>query len=156
MRHFFRYAFLGLTAAASLAYAQSLDLRTGQWEFTMLMSGSVGDLAALPPEVRAQIESQFKQPQTYQTCLTEEDLRDMNLGEDEDESCNVTSRKVTGKTIDIARVCDDGERTETMHIEAPTNQSVTAKIAIVSERGLLNMTMNGKWLGATCEDDEDD
>ena len=87
-----RYVVFGLAAVASLAYAQTLDLRTGQWEFTMLMSGSMGDLSSLPPEVRAQVEARLKEPQKYQSCLTEEDLQNLDLGEDDDDSCKVTSR----------------------------------------------------------------
>ena len=151
-----RCLFLGLVAVASLASAQSLDLRTGQWEFTMLMGGSMGDLSNLSPEIRAQIEARLKQPTSYQTCLTAEDLENLNLGEDEDETCKVTSRKVTTKTVDITRTCgDNGERTETMHVETASSESVTARVDTVSSRGPLSMTITGKWIGATCEDEDE-
>src|SRR5512143_745916 len=77
---------------ATVVFAQTLQLRTGEWDFTMTGLGSALGTANLTPQARAQLE----QPQRYKSCLTKEDVAALNLGPptDEDEDCEVTSHKV--------------------------------------------------------------
>lgn len=140
-------------AIATVVFAQTLQLRTGEWDFTMTGLGSALGGANLTPQARAQLE----QPQRYKSCLTKEDVATLNLGPptDEDEDCQVTSHKVTGKTADITRTCHgDQERTEQMHIEALSNESLHATIDMTSARGKAHLTIDGKWIGAMCTDSD--
>jgi hypothetical protein len=140
-------------AITAVVYAQNLQLRTGEWEFTLTGLGSAPGAATLTPQARAQLE----QPQHYKSCLTEQDLAELNLGppQDEDEDCRVTSHKVSGKTADITRTCrGDEERTEQMHIEAPSNERMHATIEMTSARGKAHLTIDGKWVGAMCTDSD--
>jgi hypothetical protein len=140
-------------AIATLVFAQTLQLRAGEWDFTMTGLGSTLGTANLTPQARAQLE----QPQHYKSCLTKEDVEALNLRPpaDEDEDCQVTSHKVSGKTADITRTCHgDQERTEQMHIEASSNESLHATIDITSSRGKGRLTIDGKWIGAMCTDSD--
>lgn len=140
-------------AIATVVFAQTLQLRAGQWDFTLTGLGSTLGTANLTPQARAQLE----QPQRYKSCLTKEDIAALNLGPpaDEDEDCQVTSHTASGKTADITRTCHgDRERTEQMHIEAPSNESLHATIDITSARGKGRLTIDGKWIGAMCTDSD--
>jgi hypothetical protein len=146
---------LGIAAAAvvTFAYAQNLRLRTGQWDFTMTGLDTAFGAAALAPAARAQLA----QPQRYKSCVTSEDLAQLKLGppDDEDESCKVTSSKVTGQTADIARTCSgDNEHTEKLHVDALSAESLKATIDMTSARGTAHLTIVGKWIGATCTDSD--
>ena len=147
---------LGIAASvvATFVYAENLRLRTGQWDFTMTgLDSALGASAGLPPAARAQLT----QPQRYKGCVTSEDLAQLTLGppDDEDEGCKVTSTKVTGQIADITRTCHgDEERTEKMHVEALSAESLKATIDMTSARGSAHLTIVGKWIGATCTDSD--
>jgi len=148
---------LGLLVGGGNAYAQSFELRSGQWDFTMSgLAAMLGDTGKLPPEVRAQIEARANQPTNYQSCLTAQDLKDLNIGkqDDEDEVCRITSKRITATTADITRECTgENKRSETMHYEALSKESLRATIKTVSARGPATLTITGKWIGATCKED---
>jgi Protein of unknown function (DUF3617) len=140
-------------AIATVVFAQTLQLRTGEWDFTMTGLSSALGAANLTPQARARLE----QPQRYKSCITQEDLAELNLGpaEDEDEDCQVTSHKVSGKTADITRTCHgDQERTQQMHIEATSNETLHATIEMTSARGTARLALDGKWISAMCTDSD--
>lgn len=144
---------IAAVAAATFVYGQNLRLRTGQWEFTMTGLGSALSAATLSPAARAQLE----QPQHYKSCVTSEDLAQLRLGppDDEDEGCTVTSSKVTGQTADVTQTCHgDEERTEKLHVDALSAESLKATIDTTSGRGTAHLTIVGKWVGATCTDSD--
>lgn len=152
------FAAVALLAIAGPASAQSFDLKLGQWDFTMSgMPVTAGDLSKMPPAARAQIEARMKQPMSYESCVTAKDLKDLNLGkqdDDDDDACKVTSRKMTATTADVVRACTgDRPRTETVHFEAPTRESIRGTIKVESTGGPASVTLAGKWLGATCKED---
>jgi hypothetical protein len=66
-----------VTTAVALS-AQSFDLKLGQWEYSITMKMSAETLAN-PPAARAQ----FERPQTNRSCLSAQDLQDLNLGRTE-------------------------------------------------------------------------
>jgi hypothetical protein len=137
--------------------AQSFDLRTGQWDFTLSgLGGALGDISQLPPQARAELEALAKQTQNYKGCVTAQDLKDLRLGkvdDDDDEMCKVTSRRISGTVADMTRECTgENKRTETLHYEALSHESLRATIKSVSERGPTTITISGKWIGATCKD----
>lgn len=146
---------IAAVAAATIVYAENLRLRTGEWDFTLTgldsaFSGSGGP----PPEARAQLAK----PMRYKSCITDKDLAKLRLGppdEDEDEDCKVTSTKATAQAADIAQTCTgEKARTQKMHVDAPSPESMTATIDITSARGSAHLTIVGKWIGATCTDSD--
>lgn len=140
---------------AGTLLAQGFNMRPGAWEITMTMHGGM-PMQGVSPEVRAQIEAEMKKPQVVKTCVTPEDVKQLNLGktdDSEDEDCKVTSQKIGPTAADIARTCS-GEQsyTETAHYEAPTPQTFRANVSRKSTEGTTAITMTGKWVAARCQD----
>ena len=142
-------------ATAALLHAQSFDVKVGQWEYTLSgMKIAEAELAKMPPAIRAQIEASMKNNTTNRSCLTAKDLRELNLANTDDEGCKVTSRKITATTADIAMTCGGNDpRTQTMHFEALSRESVRGTIKSTGGAGTTEMTITGKWLAAECKGD---
>ncbi|MEO8467354.1 MAG: DUF3617 family protein [Gammaproteobacteria bacterium] len=145
---------IAAAAAATFVYAENLKLRTGEWDFTLTGLDSVlGGAAAPTPQARARLA----QPMRYKSCITDEDLAHFTLAPpaDEDENCKVTSSNVTGQAADISRTCSgEKERTEKMHVDAVTPESLKATIDMTSARGAAHLTIVGTWIGAKCTDSD--
>jgi hypothetical protein len=147
-------ALFALLVGATTLFAQSFDLRTGTWEFTMTVQGAI-PMDGIPPAMRAQMEAEMRKPQTFKSCVTAEDVKDLRLGkksdDDDDEDCKVVSSKMTRTTGDIVRECTGDEpQTETSHYEAATPQALKATIASKKPGGTMTMNVVGKWLAARC------
>ena len=147
-------AALVTTAVTALVSAQAFDLRLGQWEYTLSgMKLPPELLAQLPPEARAQAEQAMRQAGNNRSCLTAQDLRDLNLGKNDDEDCKVTSKKITGNVADITVTCTGDEpRTQTIHYEALSRESVRGTIKVKGGGGPSEMTITGKWVAAACKE----
>jgi hypothetical protein len=149
---------LGVAAVvvAALAYAENIRLRTGQWDFTLTgLDSAFAGAGGPPPQARAQLAK----PLQYKSCITDKDLAQLKLGapddDDEDEDCKVTSSKVTAQAADITRTCSgERARTEKMHVDALSPESLTATIDMTSARGAAHLTIVGKWIGTTCTDSD--
>lgn len=141
-----------LVAGASLL-AQSFSLRTGSWALTISGLGGM-PMDGLPPEARAQLEAALSKPQTYNTCITAEDLKNFNLGrkgDDDDEDCKIVTSNVTATVAEVTRQCSGDEpRTETARFEAATPQTLKGTITSKSASGATTMTLAGKWVAAKC------
>jgi hypothetical protein len=145
-----------IVAAASVAalatgaglLAQGFNLRTGSWSFTMTMQGM--SVVGLPPDVQAEL----KKPQTFTSCVTPEDLKDLNVGKPpdrDDEDCKTVSSKVTATVADVTRQCSgDNAGTETLHFEAATPQAVKGTIVKKTAAGTTTVAISGKWVGLKC------
>ena len=132
-------------AVTAVLSAQSFDLRLGQWEHSITMKMPAEMLANLPPAARAQ----FERPQTNRSCLTAQDLKDLNLGRN-DEGCKVVSKKITGNTADIVMKCESG--TQTLHYEALSPESMRGTLKMQGGDGPSEMTITGKWIAAACRE----
>lgn len=132
-------------AAVTVLSAQSFDLRLGQWEYSITMKMPAEMLASLPPAARAQ----FERPQTSRSCLTAQDLKDLNLGKN-DEGCKVVSKKITGNAADIVMKCDRG--TQTLHYEALSPESMRGTLKMQGGEGPSEMAITGKWIAAACRE----
>jgi len=154
-RHLSSIAALTICLGAAI-FAQSFDVRTGTWEFTM--SGIQGALPmdGVPPAMRAQFEAELRKPQTYKGCVTADDLKDLNFGkleDDDDEDCKVVSSKITRTVGDLTRQCTgDRARTETSHFEATAPTALRVNVSNRTAAGVSTMTITGKWLNARCTD----
>lgn len=156
--HYSRHAAALLVVAwmtSGVAQAQSFDVKVGQWLFTMTLSGSPGDLGTLPPAARAQVEAMLNKPMVYPSCLTAKDLRDLNIGQtDEEGDCTVTTRKSTATSADFVRTCKgDRPRTETFHVEALSREEIRANGTTKGQAGDSTIVLVGKWVGPSCKDD---
>jgi hypothetical protein len=98
----------------------------------------------------------MKQPSTYKSCLTAKDLKDVNLGkpEEDDDECKVTSKKMTATTADIVMTCTgDQPRTQTVHYDALSRESLRGTIRMATKTGPAEMTLTGKWIATVCTED---
>lgn len=145
---------MGLFLGASLL-AQGFNLRQGTWEFNMVMEGAMS-MEGIPPAMRAQIEAEMRKPKVYQSCVTAEDVKNLELGkadDDDDEDCKVVTSKMTATTGDIVRQCTgDRPRTETSHFEATTPQTLRASISSKAASGTSTIALTGKWVSAQCKE----
>ena len=137
-------AALSTAAVTAVLSAQSFDLRLGLWEYAITMKMPAEMLANLPPAARAQ----FERPQTNRSCLTAEDLKDLNLGKN-DEGCKVASKKITGNAADIVMKCNSG--TQTLHYEALSPESMRGTLKMQGGDGPSEMAITGKWIAAACK-----
>jgi hypothetical protein len=113
--------------------AQVVDLRPGQWQWTITMSGGLPpgvDVSKLPPEVAAKMSDEAAKPMTVTDCITAEEVRKGWDGSmDDEDECKVTSRKLTGTTLDVTRVCaGDRPRTESVHFEIQSRESLRGSV----------------------------
>jgi Protein of unknown function (DUF3617) len=150
----------GTAVVGALTQGGAINIRTGQWEITT--NGiNIPDaaLAKLPEGMRDQFKAQMSKPQTSTSCVTADDLKDLNIGKvgdnDDSDHCKVTSRSITRTTADITRECTGGDvRTLVMHVDAPTPTALRASIKTTNDDGTMTMAVTGKWLSATCKKDE--
>jgi hypothetical protein len=151
----FHATFAGVLLIATPLLAQEFGIRTGSWSMTMTMKGDM-PMEGVPPEARAAIEAELRKPNTFTSCVTQEQLKDLNLGkteDQEDEDCEVVSKTMTATAADITRRCSgDDPRTETAHFEAPTPTTLKAVITRKAAAGESTMNLTGKWVSARCAD----
>ena len=158
-----------------------LDLKTGEWEYTvsMQMTGMPKpnaaqipqippeQLAKMPPEQRAKIEAMLKQAgnmaagkpmtNTSKNCVKKEDLTNFNPG-GMSKSCKIDVSNTSRSKFEAKVTCDspDMKTTGTIVAESVTPESM--KFTVVSSGTSngqpMNMTLNGtgKWLSAACTD----
>jgi hypothetical protein len=173
---------IGLLAcgAAWAADPTPLNVKTGEWEYTvtMQMAGMPKQsaqqmpqippetLAKIPPDQRAKIEAMMKQSAdmaagkhtitTNKNCVKKEDLTRLNPLGNEDKSCKMTVLNSSSSKLEAKIDCDSpgNKTTTTFTIQALASDSSKFSLASngTSNGQPINMTMNGtgKWLSATC------
>jgi len=155
----------------------ALDLKTGEWEYsvTMKMAGMPQmsqmpqippeQLAKLPPEQRAKIEAALKnagnmaagKPTVNKHCLKKEDLAKFNPTA-MSKSCKMTVTSSSGSKFEGQVECNDPNNKTTSTIVAERLSSESMKFSVVSSGTAnghpMNMTVNGtgKWLSDACTD----
>lgn len=136
-------------ACGVLVQAQGFAVRTGTWQMTMTLKGAM-PAAGLPPEVQAMLAEQFAKPQTFPTCVSEEDLKGLTLGRmpDDEDTCTPISSKVTATTADITRRCEG--YVETGHFEASSAQAFTGTVSRKMPSGVMTMAVAATWTAAEC------
>jgi len=175
---------LPLLAAAALWAAEPtpLDLKPGEWEYTvtMQMGGKsqpgaaqmpqipADQLAKLPPEQRAKIEAALKQAgnlasgkpttTTNKNCVKKEDLVRLNPLGNADKSCKMTVINSSRSKLEAKMDCDSPGNKSTSNVSIEASSSESSRFSVVStgtaDGHPMNMTVNGtgKWLSATCTD----
>jgi hypothetical protein len=154
MRSRLLFPALALAALTAVLSAQAFDLRLGQWEYTISgMKMAPEALAKMPPSARASMEQMMKQSHTNRSCLTAQDMKDLNLAKSDDEDCKVTAKKITGSVADITTTCTgDDPHTQTMHYEALSRESMRGTIKMSGGNGPSEMNITGKWVAAACKE----
>lgn len=142
-----------VTTATVAVSAQGLDIRPGQWRWTLTMGGVPAAMpSSLPPDVQEKIRARAAQPHTFEDCVTAEDLKNVRLGVDDDEDCEVFALKVTARAADYQRTCSgDTPRRDSVHMESASPTALRATITRISGPGPATTTMTGTWLAATCK-----
>jgi hypothetical protein len=148
-----------ILGAAALLHAETIDVKTGQWESTMTMEMSGMppiDTSKMSPETRAKVEQAIKARQgahtsTSKSCVTQESL---NKGLDFGQSDSCKKTLITSsRTVHEVKVECTGKTnsTSTLRIEAVSRENVKGTIKSTSSDGAHPMTMNGtftaKWIG---------
>lgn len=172
MKLTFALAFLAGTAVWA-ADPTPLDMKTGEWEYTvtMQMGGMPGapapgasqmpsippeTLAKMPPAQRAQVEAALARAgnmaavkpttTTSKNCVKKEDLTKLNPG-GRDQSCKMTVVSSTRTKMEMKMDCDSNGNKETgnMVVEALSQESMkfTLKAAGSQNGQAMNMTVNG-------------
>jgi hypothetical protein len=166
--------------AAWAADTVPLDVKTGEWEYTvttqmggMSTQGAAGlpqipadQLAKMPPDQRAKMEAAMKQagammsgkPTTTvsKSCIKKEDLGKMMPNSGRDQSCKTTIVSSSRSKQELKMDCDSNgaKQTGTVVVEALSPESTKFSFQITGAQAgqPMNMTMNGtsKWLSATC------
>lgn len=148
------------------ALAESFNAKAGAWAMTVT-TVTTGNpvppsiLAAMTPEMRAEVEQVMKQrdgkPHTnsYKTCITQEKMdQDRFLNTETDVRC---TRKVVSKSatrIEMEQTCPAPRNsTGRAVVEAATPESLMATIDTVQgeSTGTAHVDLKGKWLSASCE-----
>jgi len=169
----------------SIAWAADpvpLDVKTGEWEYTVTtqMTGvpqsarqqipsiPPEQLAKMPPEQRAKIEAALKQAgamasgkpmtTTSKSCIRKDDLSKMIPKSNRDQSCKTTLVSSSRTKQELKMDCESNgnKQTGAVVIEALSSESTKFNLQMSSNQDghAMNMTINGvsKWLGATCSE----
>ncbi len=169
-------------AIAWAADSVPLDVKTGEWEYTVTtqMTGMPQltqqqmpsippeQLAKMPPDQRAKVEAALKQAgamasgkpttTTSKNCIRKEDLAKMIPNGNRDQSCKTTLVSSSRTRQELKMDCESngGKQTGTVVVEALSSDSTKFNFQITGSQDghAMNMTVNGtsKWLGATCTD----
>jgi hypothetical protein len=176
--------FLALAlSGGTLAWAAdpvSLDVKTGEWEYTVTtqMTGLPApqqmpsippeQLAKMPPDQRAKIEAALQRAgamssgkpmtTTSRNCIKKDDLAKMIPNANKDQSCKFTLVSSSHAKQELKMDCDSngGKQTGTVVVEALSPESTKFNFQIASNQDghMMNMNINGtsRWLGAACTD----
>lgn len=170
-----------LATAAFGADPTPLNLKTGEWEYTVTMQSpqmaaqakqmkqmpqlTPEQLAQIPEAQRAKIEAAMKnagaamsgQPTVSKNCVKKEDLSNFNPTE-MTKTCKMTVTNSSSSKFEAKVACDDPNNKSSSTIVAEALSPESMKFSVVSAGTMngqpMNMTINGtgKWLSATCTD----
>jgi len=169
MRHFQFLLALGAISACASAQYQPLNVKTGQWQTTVLINsgGSLampsGQMAKLTPEQQARVEAAMKQASkpkttthTNQDCLTQDELNKGTPFKSDDKQCTQKVLNSTSSRLNVEQDCaEDSMATKTiMSLEAISPELVkgTGTVTATSEGHTFtsNITFTSQWLAASC------
>jgi len=167
----------------SIAWAADsvpLDVKTGQWEYTVttqisglpqsaqqqsaMASIPPEQLAKLPPAQRAKIEAAMgalsgkPMTTTSKSCIKKEDLaKYIPSNTNKNQSCKTTIVSSSRSKQEIKMDCENnsGSQSGTLVVEALSPESTKFSLQMTASKGQgMNMTINGtsKWLGESCTD----
>jgi hypothetical protein len=155
-----------LLAAAGAVRAESIDVKPGLWETTVVMrrEGAVPpmpDLSKLPPERRAHVEKMMGMygggdPITDKTCVTAAQLAkwDDMWKDGGDSDCQRKMLESSSRHAKAAMTCQGGQTTGTMEMKAESRERITGTMRMVRSapqgEQVTKMEMTSRWLGDDC------
>jgi hypothetical protein len=161
---------MGIFSTFAVAQYQPLDVKTGQWQTTVLVnrSGSLAMpsdyMAKLTPEQRARVESAMKQaskPKTTarvnQDCLTQDELKRGTPFKPDDHRCTQKLLNMSSSRLNVEQDCIEDSMTmkTTMSLEAMSPELVkgAGTVTVTSEGHTLtsNITFTSEWTSPTCD-----
>ncbi len=159
---------LAIPGFAAAQY-QPLNVKTGQWQTTVLINsgGSIAlssrQMAQLTPEQRARMEAAMKQaskPKTTtrvnQNCLTQDELNKGTPFKSDDRQCTQKVLNSTSTELKVEQDCvEDSMSTKTvMRLEAVNSEQVkgTGTVTAVSEGHKFSSDINfsSQWISSAC------
>lgn len=160
---------VAVVAAAPVVFAQTLNVKLGLWETTMVAQTSGVpplDMSNMTPEQRARMEAAMEAakkraatPHTFRTCLTKEKLDKAPFQDkDNDASCKhtVITRSTTVYAVKFECSRENNNSSGEWRFEAVTPENVKGggKFTVESAGRKMSSTgtMNAKWIGASCGD----
>lgn len=162
---------LTLSAVPGWAAAQNqpLNVKTGQWQTTVLVNsgGSFAMpqdyMAKLTPEQRTQVEAAMKEmskpkttTQTNQDCLTQEELNRGTPFKPDDKQCTQKVLNSTSSNLNVEQDCSESGVTAktVMSLEAVNPELVkgTGTVTMTSQGHAFtsNITFTSKWMSSSC------
>jgi hypothetical protein len=155
---------IGAATFPLFCQAEDFDVRTGSWQITMTttMNGMMipkAELNSMPPEQRAKVEAMLRarsgqaNTRTTTECLTRQDLDRGRMMKSENEKCTRKVLAQNARHLDIEETCPAPEATKSHFVvNAASATSYSASVDVMqAEGGKVHVTMNGRWLGATCQ-----
>jgi len=158
---------VALVATAPAVFAETLNVKLGLWETTMVAQTSGMppiDMSHMTPEQRARMEAAMEAaktraatPHTIRTCLTKEKL-EKGLFQDKDNDASCKHKVITKSTtvyavrFDCSR--ENNNTTGEWRFEAVTPENVKGNGKFTIEHAGQKMsstgTMTAKWVAASC------
>lgn len=145
-----------LVLLSSGAAAQSLDIREGLWEATSTvtvegMEIPPGLLQSLPPEQREQVARLDGRPRTERACVTRKDIAQGFQRFDRESACTHRTIASTPRRFEASVTCAGLlAGTGTARVDAPNATHVQGAADLQSLFGAMRMTLNARWLSASC------
>jgi hypothetical protein len=147
-------ALLGYAAAASAA--DTLDVKEGLWESTSTMTIQglqipPALLQNLPEEQRAQIERFDGRPHLDHACVTQKDIAAGFTRFDKQSACTRNTLAATPRNYAANITCTGLlAGTGTLQVQAPSPSRVQGSAALQGMLGNMTMTLDARWISASC------
>jgi len=157
---------VALVATAPAVFAETLNVKLGLWETTMVAQTSGMppiDMSHMTPEQRARMEAAMEAaktraatPHTIRSCLTKEKLDKALFHEDNEASCKhtVITRSATVYAVKFECRRENNNSSGEWRFEAVTPEKVKGDGNFAVENGGRKMssrgTMTAKWIGPSC------
>lgn len=160
-------------AATLVAQTTPLNVKTGEWESTMITetSGQLpipqAALDKMTPEQRVKMEAAMKsrsggdaRPVVRKQCIKKEDLNKPFAGRDENKACKQTILTSSATRQEIHMECEmgGGKQVGTLKVDALDSSPVKGSMQMTASNGgrtmNVNSTFSGKWLGPACKDSD--
>ena len=153
----------GLLCVSTSFAADPLNVKTGQWETTVVtkVSGQVLPkemLDKMTPEQRTKLEQAMAarsggmaKPHVSKNCVTKEEL-EKGAFDPPDASCKSTVLERTATHQEVSVECTRNGVTQKGHmtVDAISPEQIKGKMEMLAGEGKVVAEFDGKWLGATC------
>jgi hypothetical protein len=148
---------LVLLSASTTASAETLDVKEGLWESTSTLAIEglqipPALLQNLPAAQRNQLERMDGRPHVDQACVTQKDIVAGFMRFDKQSACTRVTTAASPRSYAADITCTGIlAGTGTLKVQAPSPSRVQGTAALQSMLGNVNMTLDARWIGASCD-----